>query len=48
MQAGDFQANDLFAQIQGLVAAPAVERQEREAAGAADAAKSDLLTIVGR
>jgi CheY-like chemotaxis protein len=48
MQAGDFQADDLFAQIQGLVAALAVERQEREAAEAADAAKSDLLTIVGR
>jgi len=48
MQAGDFQADDLFAQIQGLVAALAVERQARETAEAADAAKSDLLTIVGR
>jgi len=48
MQANDFQANDLFAQIQGLVQALAVERQAREAAEAADTAKSDLLTIVGR
>jgi signal transduction histidine kinase len=48
MQANDFQANDLFAQIQGLVEALKVEREAREAAEAADAAKSDLLTIVGR
>jgi len=47
MQAQDFQANDLFAQIQGLVQALTAERQAREAAEAADAAKSGLLTIVG-
>jgi CheY-like chemotaxis protein len=48
MQAQDFQANDLFAQIQGLVQALAAERQAREAAEADDAAKSELLTIVSR
>jgi signal transduction histidine kinase len=47
MQANDFQANDLFAQINGLVEALTAERQAREAMEAADAAKSGLLTIVG-
>jgi len=46
MQANDFQANDLFAQINGLVGALTAERQG-EAVEVADAAKSGLLTIVG-
>jgi CheY-like chemotaxis protein len=48
MQDNDFQANDLFAQINGLVEALTAERQAREAVEAADAAKSGLLTIVGQ
>jgi len=48
MKREDFQPDDLFAQIQGLVARLEAERQARVAAEAADKAKSDLLAMVGR
>jgi CheY-like chemotaxis protein len=47
MRPEDFRPDDLFAQIQGLVDGLADERRAREAAEAADKAKSDLLTMVG-
>jgi signal transduction histidine kinase len=47
MRPEDFRPDDLFAQIQGLVDRLADERRAREAAEAADKAKSDLLTMVG-
>ena len=47
MRAEDFQPEDLFAQIQCLVERLAVERCAREAAEAADKAKSELLAMVG-
>ena len=48
MQAKDFQPEDLFAQIQGLVDRLEAERGARVAAEAADAAKANLLGIVGQ
>ena len=42
-----FKPDDLFAQIQKLVERLAVERRAREAAEAADKAKSELLAMVG-
>lgn len=48
MQAKDFQPNDLFSQIQGLVDQLEAERGARVAAEAADAAKTNLLTVVGQ
>src|SRR5262245_36859929 len=47
MRPEDFRPDDLFAQIQGLVDGLSAERREREAAQAADKAKSELLTMVG-
>ena len=47
MRPKDFQPDDLFAQIQGLVDGLAEERRAREAAEAADKAKSELLAMVG-
>jgi CheY-like chemotaxis protein len=47
MRAEDFRPDDLFAQIQGLVDGLAAERDARQAAEAADKAKSDLLAMVG-
>jgi CheY-like chemotaxis protein/nitrogen-specific signal transduction histidine kinase len=47
MRPEDFQPDDLFAQIQGLVDGLAAERQARQAAEAADKAKSDLLAMIG-
>ena len=47
MRPEDFRPEDLFAQIQGLVDGLATERRLREAAEAADKAKSDLLAMVG-
>jgi signal transduction histidine kinase len=47
MRPEDFQPDDLFAQIQGLVDALAAERAAREAAEAADKAKSDLMAMIG-
>jgi len=47
MRPEDFQPDDLFAQIQGLVDALAAERVAREAAEAGDKAKSDLLAMIG-
>ena len=47
MRPEDFRPNDLFAQIQGLVDGLATERRRREAAEAADKAKSDLLAMIG-
>ena len=47
MRPEDFRPDDLFAQIQGLVDGLADERRAREAAEAADKAKSDLLAMVG-
>jgi CheY-like chemotaxis protein/nitrogen-specific signal transduction histidine kinase len=46
MRPEDFQPDDLFTQIQGLVDALATARQAREAAEIADAAKSELLATV--
>jgi CheY-like chemotaxis protein/nitrogen-specific signal transduction histidine kinase len=46
MRPEDFQPDDLFAQIQGLVDALAAERQAREMAEIADKAKSELLATV--
>jgi len=48
MQAKDFQSDDLFTQIQGLVDTLEAERDAREAAEAADAAKTCLLSIIDR
>ena len=47
MRPEDFRPDDLFAQIQGLVDGLTAERRAREAAEAADKAKSDLLAMVG-
>src|SRR3990170_959181 len=47
MRPEDFRPDDLFAQIQGLVDGLAEERRAREAAAAADKAKSELLAMVG-
>jgi signal transduction histidine kinase/ActR/RegA family two-component response regulator len=47
MRAEDFKPDDLFTQIQNLVERLAVERRAREAAAAADKAKSELLATVG-
>ncbi len=47
MRAEDFKPDDLFAQIQNLVERLAVERRAREAAEAADKAKSELLATTG-
>ena len=47
MRPEDFRPDDLFAQIQGLVDGLADERDAREAAEAADKAKSELLAMVG-
>ena len=47
MRSEDFRPDDLFAQIQGLVDGLADERQAREAAEAADKAKSELLAMIG-
>ena len=47
MRPEDFRPDDLFAQIQGLVDGLAAERAAREAAEAADKAKSDLLAMIG-
>ncbi len=47
MQPEDFRPEDLFAQIQGLVDGLAAERTAREAAEAADKAKTELLAMVG-
>src|SRR3972149_3859581 len=47
MRPEDFRPDDLFAQIQSLVDGLADERRAREAAEAADKAKSDLLAMVG-
>jgi CheY-like chemotaxis protein/nitrogen-specific signal transduction histidine kinase len=47
MRPEDFQPDDLFAQIQGLVDAVAAERAARECAEAADKAKTDLLAMIG-
>ncbi len=47
MQPEDFRPDDLFAQIQGLVDGLTAERRAREAAEAADKAKSDLLAMIG-
>ncbi|MGH6833094.1 MAG: ATP-binding protein, partial [Methyloceanibacter sp.] len=47
MRPEDFRPDDLFAQIQGLVDGLAHERRAREAAEAADKAKSELLAMVG-
>ena len=47
MRPEDFRPDDLFAQIQGLVDGLAEERRAREAAEAADKAKSELLAMVG-
>jgi signal transduction histidine kinase/CheY-like chemotaxis protein len=47
MRPEDFRPDDLFAQIQGLVDGLGAERRAREAAEAADKAKSDLLAMIG-
>jgi signal transduction histidine kinase len=47
MRPEDFRPDDLFAQIQGLVDGLAAERAAREAAEAADSAKSNLLAMIG-
>ena len=47
MRPEDFRPDDPFAQIQGLVDSLAEERVAREAAEAADRAKSDLLATIG-
>lgn len=46
MQPEDFKADDLFGQIEALVAALTREREARERAETADKAKSDLLALV--
>jgi len=48
MQSRDFQPDDLFTQIQILVDGLEAERQAREAAETADAAKSEILAVIGR
>jgi CheY-like chemotaxis protein len=48
MQPEDFRPDDLFGQIQGLVDKLDAERQAREAAEAADKAKSELIATIGR
>jgi len=48
MRPEDFRPDDLFAQIQGLVDGLSAERRAREAAQAADQAKSELLAMVGQ
>lgn len=48
MQPEDFQPDDLFGQIQGLVDKVDAERERREAAEAADRAKSELIATIGR
>jgi len=47
MQSRDFQPDDLFTQIQILVDGLEAERQAREAAETADAAKAEILAVVG-
>jgi CheY-like chemotaxis protein len=47
MRPEDFQPDDLFAQIQGLVDGLSAERAARHTAEAADKAKSDLLAMIG-
>ena len=47
MRPEDFRPDDLFAQIQGLVDGLAAERAARQAAEAADKAKSDLVAMIG-
>ena len=47
MRPEDFRPDDLFAQMQGLVDGLTAERRAREAAEAADKAKSDLLAMIG-
>jgi CheY-like chemotaxis protein len=47
MRPEDFRPEDLFTQIQGLVDGLAEERVAREAAEAADKAKSDLIAMIG-
>jgi CheY-like chemotaxis protein len=47
MRPEDFRPDDLFAQIQGLIDGLSAERRAREAAQAADKAKSELLAMVG-
>jgi CheY-like chemotaxis protein/nitrogen-specific signal transduction histidine kinase len=47
MRPEDFRPDDLFAQIQGLVDALAEERAVRQAAEAANKAKSDLIAMIG-
>lgn len=48
MQTRDFQPDDLFTQIQILVDGLEAERQAREAAETADAAKAEILAVIGR
>ena len=48
MQPEDFRPDDLFGQIQGLVDKLDAERERREAAEAADKAKSELIATIGR
>src|SRR5665648_69459 len=48
MQTRDFQPEDLFTQIQILVDGLEAERQAREAAETADAAKSEIIAVMGR
>lgn len=47
MRPEDFQPDDQFAQIQGLVDELAAERAACEAAEAANKAKSDLMAMIG-
>jgi signal transduction histidine kinase/CheY-like chemotaxis protein len=47
MRPEDFQPDDLFAQIQGLVDRLAAECRAREAAEAANKAKADLMAMIG-
>ncbi|HUU67540.1 MAG TPA: response regulator [Methyloceanibacter sp.] len=47
MQTRDFQPDDLFTQIQILVDGLEAERRAREAAETADAAKSEILAVMG-
>jgi signal transduction histidine kinase len=47
MRPEDFRPDDLFGQIQALVDGLAAERRAREAAEAADKAKSELIAMVG-
>jgi len=47
MRPEDFRPEDLFAQIQALVDGLAAERRAREAAEAADKAKSELIDMIG-